>query len=117
MWGPLAPEYMRTKRDLDRSVAASDDAASFGIGRQGARLSIHWRIAGLVLATIAFVATLAGPAPTRVEFLADVPLVAQAGIYAVSVFVAVWLYEGLYRAVLRVGRALFPPSRTRGGQG
>lgn len=72
-------------------------------------MSRRWRIAGLVLAAIVFVATLAGPVPGRDDFLADLPLVLQAGIYAVSAFVAVWLYEGLYHGVLKVGRALFPP--------
>jgi hypothetical protein len=71
-------------------------------------VSIRWRIAGLVLAAIAFVTTLLGPMPGREDFLAGLPLVLQAGFYAVSVFAAVWLYEGIYHGALRVGRALFP---------
>ena len=71
-------------------------------------MSRRWCIVGLVLAAIAFVATLAGPVSVRDDFLAGLPLVFQAGIYAVSVFIAVWLYEGLYHVVLRVWRVLFP---------
>ena len=71
-------------------------------------MSRRWRIAGLVLAAIAFVAILAGPVPHRDDLLGSLPVVLQAGIAAVSVFVAVWLFEGIYHAALWVGRRVFP---------
>jgi len=71
-------------------------------------MSRRWRIAGFVIAAIAFVATLAGPLRGDGDFLADLPPVLRALIYALSAFVLVWLYEGIYLGVLRVGRAVFP---------
>jgi hypothetical protein len=77
-------------------------------------MAIRWRIAGLMLAAIVFVATLLGPVPGRDDFLGGLPLVLRACISAVSAFVAVWLYEGIYLGVLRIGSALFPAKSQTG---
>jgi hypothetical protein len=64
-------------------------------------MSTRWRIAGLVLAAIAFVYTLLNPG----RFPA-VPPIVEAAATAASVFVVVWLYEGVYIAARWIGRKL-----------
>lgn len=70
-------------------------------------MSTRWRVAGLIVAAIAFVAALVRQLPGN-DLLAGLPIVVQAFIYAVSAFIAVWLYEAIYHVLNRVGRALFP---------
>ena len=61
----------------------------------------RWRIAGYVLAAIMFVATLLNPG----TFFPGPPVV-QAIVAAVSVMIAVWLYEGIFIAGRWVWRKL-----------
>ena len=53
-------------------------------------MSTRWRIAGLVLAGIAFVSSLLDPG----RWLVGAPII-DAALVAVSVFVGVWLYEAV----------------------
>ena len=64
-------------------------------------MSTRWRIAGFVLASIAFVYTLLNPG----RFSTVPPIVEAAGT-AASVFVVVWLYEGVFIALRWIGRKL-----------
>ncbi len=64
-------------------------------------MSTRWRIAGYVLAAITFVVTLLNPG----RFL-TVPPIAEAAAAAVCVFIAVWLYEGVFIAARWVWRKL-----------
>jgi hypothetical protein len=57
------------------------------------RMSTRWRIAGFVLAAIAFIGVLLRPG----NFL-SVPPIVEAAVVAVSVFIVVWLYEGIFIA-------------------
>ena len=64
-------------------------------------MSTRWKVAGLVLAGIAFVATLLDPG----RFLA-VPPIMEAAAVAVSVFIIVWLYEAIFIAIRWAWRRL-----------
>ncbi len=68
-------------------------------------MSTRWRIAGLVLAVLAFLGALVG-AISLGAFLSDLPLLLRTLLVAVQTFIAVWLYEGIYLGTLRVARAL-----------
>lgn len=57
-------------------------------------MSTRWRFAGLVLAGIAFVATLISPG----AYLPVTPILEAAAV-AVAVFIGVWLYEAVYIAL------------------
>jgi hypothetical protein len=71
-------------------------------------MSKRWRVAGFVIAAITFVATLVDPIPGRDDVLAGLPPVLRALIYAISAFVLVWLCEGIYLVVLRIGHVILP---------
>lgn len=64
-------------------------------------MSTRWKVAGLLLAGAAFVATLLNPG----AFL-DVPPILEAAAVAVSVFITVWLYEAIFIAIQWVWRNL-----------
>ena len=64
-------------------------------------MSMRWRVAGSVLAVIVFVDILLNPG----RFL-PVPPVVEAAAGAVSAFIAVWLYEGVFIEAGRVWRNL-----------
>jgi hypothetical protein len=72
-------------------------------------MSGRWRNAGLILAVIVLVATLADPGGNAT--IAGLPTVVQAALNALATFVAVWLWEGIYHGLLIVGRLLFPARR------
>jgi hypothetical protein len=64
-------------------------------------MSTRWRLAGYVLAAITFVVTLLDP-----RNLLTVPPIVEAAAAAVCVFIAVWLYEGVYIGARWVWRKL-----------
>ena len=64
-------------------------------------MSTRWRIAGFVLAAIAFIGTLLSPRHSL-----TVPPIVEAAVAAVVVFIAVWLYEGILIAVRWIWRKL-----------
>jgi hypothetical protein len=64
-------------------------------------VSTRWKVAGLVLAGIAFVAVLLDPG----QFL-DVPPIVEAAVVAASVFLIVWVYEAIFIAIRWLGRKL-----------
>lgn len=70
-------------------------------------MSTRWRFAALVLAGIAFVATLMNPG----AYLPVAPILEAAAV-AVSVVLGVWLYEAIFIAI-RLGLAPDEVRRTR----
>lgn len=70
-------------------------------------MSTRWRVAGLIVSAITFVAAIVRPLPGN-DLLTSLPLVLQALVYAVSAFVAVWLYEAIYHILRRVVCAFLP---------
>ena len=79
-------------------------------------MSKPWLVAGLVLASLAFVYTVADGRATAPFFLAGLaaglPIVVVAMANAATALLAVWLYEGIYRALQWVWHSALGNDRT-----